>query len=158
MLFRSGKPCQLTVIDDTYNANPDSVEAATRVLAAHTSAKNRASTLILGDMGEVGAQGAAFHTVAGEFAAKQGLSSLWTLGELTQHSNAAFTKHANTAQTAQHFESHAALAQALGGMPLQDQSLILVKGSRFMRMEQALAALLQDPRLSTTPTSDTEPT
>src|SRR4029077_17322954 len=70
-----------TVIDDTYNANPDSVRAAIDVLAACPAP----TALVLGDMGEVGTQGAAFHREVGSYAAAKKISHLYALGEATRH-------------------------------------------------------------------------
>ncbi|MCP2937291.1 UDP-N-acetylmuramoyl-tripeptide--D-alanyl-D-alanine ligase, partial [Salmonella enterica subsp. enterica serovar Typhimurium] len=69
------------VIDDTYNANPDSVRAAIDVLAQVASPR----LLVLGDMGEVGDQGPQFHEEVGAYAAARGIERLLTLGELARH-------------------------------------------------------------------------
>lgn len=120
------------VIDDTYNANPDSVKAAIDVLAA---AKNT-TILVLGDMGEVGADGAAFHQEVGQYAKTRGVDYLFTLGNLAQASSLAF------GDGAQHFSD---LAQLLAHLETKAQSgnTILIKGSRFMKMERVLAHLLR---------------
>lgn len=126
-LVRQGQP--LTLIDDSYNANPDSVRAAIEVLAELHGPR----LLILGDMGEVGEKGPAFHAEAGEHARLRGIEHLWCLGGLCSHTAAAF------GEGAQHFGSMAELVAALAHAP--DVQSILVKGSRFMRMEQAVKAL-----------------
>jgi UDP-N-acetylmuramoyl-tripeptide--D-alanyl-D-alanine ligase len=130
-----------TVIDDSYNANPDSVRAAIDVLAAATGQR----ILVLGDMGEVGDMGPAFHREAGAYARERGVHSLLALGSASTEAVAAF------GPGARHFGDHAALAAAL--RPRLDASTtILVKGSRFMRMERVAEALLdtsgQDPHAS----------
>jgi len=119
------------VIDDTYNANPDSVKAAIDVLAA---AKNT-TTLVLGDMGEVGADGAAFHQEVGQYAKIRGINKLFTLGNLAQASTLAF------GIGAQHCEN---LDQLLIQLKSNAQmgNTILVKGSRFMKMERVVAHLV----------------
>lgn len=124
------------VIDDTYNANPDSVKAAIDVLAA---VKNT-TTLVLGDMGEVGADGAAFHQEVGHYAKTRGVNHLFTLGNLAQSSTLAF------GDGAQHF---ADLTQLLAHLETKAQSgnTILVKGSRFMKMERVVAHLISGERL-----------
>ena len=71
----------ITLIDDSYNANPDSVRAAIEVLAQSAAPR----LLVLGDMGEVGTQGAAFHAEAGEYAQQQHIEHVLTLGELSGH-------------------------------------------------------------------------
>ena len=63
----------VTLVDDTYNANPDSVRAAIDVLAALPAPR----WLVLGDMGEVGDQGPAFHREVGAYARERGIESLW---------------------------------------------------------------------------------
>ena len=75
-----------TLIDDSYNANPDSVRAAIAVLVHATGSK----WMVLGDMGEVGEQGAAFHREIGECARAGGVDRLLTLGDLTPHAVDAF--------------------------------------------------------------------
>ena len=75
-----------TVIDDTYNANPDSVRAAIDVLASHASPR----VLVLGDMGEVGDDGPAFHREVGAYANERGIDALYTLGDAARDSAAAF--------------------------------------------------------------------
>ena len=64
------------LVDDTYNANPDSVRAAIDVLAAMPAPR----WLVLGDMGEVGTQGPAFHAEVGAYAASRGIEALWAAG------------------------------------------------------------------------------
>jgi len=119
-----------TVIDDSYNANPDSVRAAIDVLAASPGR----TLLVLGDMGEVGEQGPRFHAEAGEYARERGVASLYALGELARHAADAF------GASARHFASHDALASA-ARQAAGPGTTLLVKGSRFMRMERVVAAL-----------------
>lgn len=114
-----------TVIDDTYNANPDSVRAAIDVLASCPGP----TALVLGDMGEVGEQGAQFHREVGAYARSKGISSLLALGEATRHAADAF------GDGARHFERIEDLVAVVAGRS------ILVKGSRFMKMERVVAAL-----------------
>jgi UDP-N-acetylmuramoyl-tripeptide--D-alanyl-D-alanine ligase len=114
-----------TVIDDTYNANPDSVRAAIDVLAACLAP----TALVLGDMGEVGAQGEEFHREVGAYACTKKISGLYAIGAATKHAVAAFGKGAR------HFESVDELVSSIEG------NSILVKGSRFMKMERIVAAL-----------------
>ena len=116
----------LTVIDDSYNANPDSVRAAIDVLAACAAP----TVLVLGDMGEVGPQGPAFHREIGEYARARGVTRLLAIGDAAAHAVQAF----GTGGT--HFSDVNALAAAVHGRT------VLVKGSRFMKMERVVAALL----------------
>lgn len=117
-----------TLIDDSYNANPDSVRAAIDVLAAMPGPR----WLVLGDMGEVGDQGPALHAEVGAYAKTCGIDFVWVVGAL---SIAAAQAHG----AARHFESTAALVAALSDAPAA--AAIVVKGSRFMKMEQVVAAI-----------------
>jgi UDP-N-acetylmuramoyl-tripeptide--D-alanyl-D-alanine ligase len=119
----------LTIIDDTYNANPDSVRAAIDVLAACPGP----TALVLGDMAEVGPQGPQFHREVGEYARAKGVNRLLALGEATPHAVAAF------GGGARHFAALDDLVAAL------EAKTVLVKGSRFMRMERVVAALTGAP-------------
>jgi len=135
---RQGRAFNL--IDDSYNANPDSVRAAIDVLADLPGA----SWLILGDMGEVGDQGPAFHAEVGAYAAQRGLQALWTVGSATEHAAAAF------GPAARHFKTVAELIAAVSTEEQAPQvQNIVVKGSRFMRMEQIVAALAGDTEQGT---------
>jgi UDP-N-acetylmuramoyl-tripeptide--D-alanyl-D-alanine ligase len=122
-----------TVIDDTYNANPDSVRAAIDVLAKCPAP----TVLVLGDMGEVGPHGAEFHREVGAYARSCNISSLCTFGEQTREAVAAFGAPASHAESIdQLLEQVQARATA--------QATLLVKGSRFMRMERIVNALTGD--------------
>lgn len=115
------------LIDDTYNANPDSVRAAIDVLARAAGRK----LLVLGDMGEVGDQGRDFHAEIGRYARERGIDALYAMGELAIHAVHAFGDGAR----------HYAAIEALlvdAGAALQPQATILVKGSRFMQMERVV--------------------
>jgi UDP-N-acetylmuramoyl-tripeptide--D-alanyl-D-alanine ligase len=120
----------LTVIDDTYNANPDSVRAAIAVLAAAPSPR----WLVLGDMGEVGAEGPAFHREAGREARAAGIDRLCATGTQAAESAAAFGAGGSHFATAEDLARHVLETAAPG-------TTVLVKGSRFMRMERVVAAL-----------------
>jgi len=122
----------VTLVDDTYNANPDSVRAAIDVLVGLPGPR----WLVLGDMGEVGDQGVAFHAEVGAYAKERGIETLWTAGRLCTHAADAFAG-------ARHFDDVASLIAALAQAPAC--SAVLVKGSRFMKMEQVVAALLLEP-------------
>nr|WP_315244565.1 UDP-N-acetylmuramoyl-tripeptide--D-alanyl-D-alanine ligase [uncultured Albidiferax sp.] len=115
----------LTVVDDSYNANPDSVQAAIAVLAALPGPR----LLVLGDMGEVGDQGPQFHAEAGAQAQRCGIEQVLTLGPLTAHL-APFG--------AKHFDSIDTLLAAVQAQ-LPHVASVLVKGSRFMQMERVVA-------------------
>ena len=121
---------EITLVDDTYNANPDSVRAAIDVLAELPAPR----LLVLGDMGEVGNQGPEFHAEVGAYAAERGIEALFTLGDLCVHSAQAFG-------AAQHFEDMDRLLAAVTAQVDGFQSVV-VKGSRFMKMERVVQALL----------------
>lgn len=123
------------LIDDTYNANPDSVRAAIDVLAQIASPR----ILVLGDMGEVGDNGKAFHEEVGAYAQQQGIDYLFGFGELATFAVAAFNRSAGQV-TGQHFEDMGALAHAVDKV-VTDKSTVLVKGSRFMKMERVVQYL-----------------
>jgi UDP-N-acetylmuramoyl-tripeptide--D-alanyl-D-alanine ligase len=122
------------VIDDSYNANPDSVRAAIDVLAARAGER----WLVLGDMGEVGVEGPAFHREIGAYARAAGIDRLYAAGALAREAATAFG--ANT----EHFASVDALAPSVAAA-LRPGVTVLVKGSRFMRMERVVAALCGEP-------------
>ncbi len=118
-----------TLVDDSYNANPDSVAAAIDVLSGLPEPR----WLMLGDMGEVGDQGPAFHTEAGTLARQRGIEHLWCAGAASAATAQAY------GATARHFDSAQALIAALPQAPAA--ASLLVKGSRFMAMERVVAAL-----------------
>ncbi len=121
------------MIDDSYNANPASMHAAISVLAEASGQK----ILVVGDMGELGDDAKRLHEEIGEFAQQSGIDQLFALGELSQHTALAFGDHAR------HFATPAALVEAL--VPhLKSNTTILVKGSRFMKMERVTEAILMD--------------
>ena len=116
-----------TLVDDTYNANPDSVRAAIDVLARAPGRK----LLVLGDMGETGAQGAAFHEEVGAYARASGIDRLYALGELAGSAARAF------GAGARHYPRIEELLADVGN-ELGPQTTLLVKGSRFMQMERVV--------------------
>jgi UDP-N-acetylmuramoyl-tripeptide--D-alanyl-D-alanine ligase len=120
----------VTLIDDTYNANPDSVRAAIEVLASLPGPR----WLVLGDMGEVGDHGPEFHREVGAFAKARGIDALWTVGSASTHASMAFAG-------ARHFDAMASLLAALPQAPAC--AAVVVKGSRFMKTEQIVAALVE---------------
>ena len=132
------------VIDDTYNANPDSVRAAIDALVAMPQPQ----MLVLGDMGEVGDQGDTFHDEVLHYAADQKIESLWLHGE-------AMAKAASRTKIGRHQENLPQLIALLQTAIRQAQSdqqrpSVWVKGSRFMRMERVVEALIH-------PTGDPAP-
>lgn len=122
------------VIDDTYNANPDSVRAAIDVLMQTPAPR----LLVLGDMGEVGNEGRQFHIEIGAYARGRGIERLFTLGDLARHSSDAFGARAK------HYNDIDVLNQAVDAM-ITPQTTVLVKGSRFMKMERVVQHLVGEP-------------
>lgn len=115
------------IFDDTYNANPASLNAALHVLAQEKGEH----WLVLGDMGELGAESIALHKKAAEMAKHYGVSRLFGLGEYTQYTVEEF------GAGARHFSNHESLTQALQE-DLYDDVCVLVKGSRVMKLENVV--------------------
>lgn len=124
-------PAGATLVDDSYNANPGSVAAAIDTLAAQPGE----AWLVLGDMRELGPDGAALHAEAGARARSAGIARLYALGQLSAAAADAF------GAGARHFDSHEALAGALS-RDLAPGVRVLVKGSRGSAMDRIVAALL----------------
>lgn len=120
-----------TVIDDSYNANPDSMRAAIEVLSVFPSPR----ILVAGDMGEVGEQGPKFHHEIGGYARQCGVDACLLAGPLMQEAALAY------GEGAQHYASVEELIAALLAQAPSSGASFLVKGSRFMRMERVVAAL-----------------
>ena len=127
-----GRP--VTLIDDTYNANPDSMRAAIDVLAALPGPR----LLVMGDMGEVGDQGPQFHAEAGRWANAQGIDHLYTLGAQSHLASQSFGK-------GRHFDDVGALKEAVFSQ-LPNVSSVLVKGSRFMKMERVVTSIQEQQK------------
>lgn len=120
------------IIDDTYNANPYSLQAAVDALANFNGKK----ILVLGDMKELGHEAKALHHAAGESIRKAGIDFLFTFGELSADSARAF------GENAYHFNEKEKLINALKPF-LYNTTTILVKGSRSMQMENVVSGLIQ---------------
>jgi len=120
-----------TVIDDTYNANPDSMRAAIDVLASQPSPR----VLVMGDMGEVGDNGPEFHREVGAYAKERGIDALFAMGDASRDACSAFGGEAR------HFDGVPALVAHLLQAGFGSAATILVKGSRFMQMERVVDAV-----------------
>lgn len=118
------------VIDDSYNANPDSVRAAIDALANGSGRK----ILILGDMGELGPGAEQFHAELGSYARAGGIDLLVTVGPLSRFASEAF------GDGARHFENCEEVI-AFMQSTIDEQTTALVKGSRSSRMERVVTAL-----------------
>lgn len=123
---------QARVIDDTYNANPDSMKAAVDVLVNRAGEK----ILVLGDMGELGADAKRLHGEVGAYAKAQGVKQLYCLGDLSREMVASF------GVGARHFKDVLELAEAIKPQ-LTATVTVLVKGSRFMKMERVVDLLAE---------------
>ena len=119
----------LNLVDDSYNANPDSMRAAIELLAELPPPR----LLVMGDMGEVGNQGQQFHEEAGRLARESGIENLFTLGAQSQVATTSFG-------AGMHFADIESLNEAvLTALP--QLASVLVKGSRFMKMERVVRAI-----------------
>ena len=116
------------VIDDTYNANPDSVRAAIDVLSRAAAPR----VLVLGDMGEVGTQGREFHEEIGAYAHSKGIEQVLVTGELASHMKG---------DAIRHFEQFGDLLAAVEAA-VAPNATVLIKGSRFMKMERVVQHLI----------------
>nr|WP_137937821.1 UDP-N-acetylmuramoyl-tripeptide--D-alanyl-D-alanine ligase [Chitinivorax sp. B] len=115
------------VIDDTYNANPASMAEAIAVLANQPGT----TCFVMGDMGEMGPDAPAMHAEIGELARQKGIKQLYCLGDLTTEAARAY------GAGARHFSQIEALLVALND-ELAAGTAVLVKGSRFMKMERVV--------------------
>ena len=121
------------VVDDSYNANPDSMRAAIDVLASVPGTR----IFVMGDMGEAGPAAGQFHDEIGGYAKSHGIDRLLCLGDMS----AAAAR--NFGVGGQHFQRPEDLVKTLQA-ELNPQTTVLVKGSRFMRMERIVAALVDE--------------
>lgn len=121
------------LIDDSYNANPGSLNAAIDTLAAAAGER----WLVLGEMRELGEDAAVLHAEAGRRARRAGITRLYALGVLSEQTVEAF------GEGARHFANHAALVDALR-LDLHAGVRVLVKGSRGSAMDRVVDALLPD--------------
>lgn len=120
------------IINDTYNANPDSLKAGIDVLSGMKGKR----ILVLGDMAELGDNAEAMHAEVGMQAKTAGVDMLFALGPYSLAAAKAF------GEGAQHFESYEELVKELQSV-LDMESVVLVKGSRSMRMERVAQALTE---------------
>ncbi|MCQ9424306.1 UDP-N-acetylmuramoyl-tripeptide--D-alanyl-D-alanine ligase [Pseudomonas sp. LJDD11] len=117
------------VIDDTYNANPSSIKAATDLLAGFAGRR----VLVLGDIGELGDWAEQGHREVGAHAVGK-VDALYAVGPLMLHAVNAF------GAGARHFATQAELIAALHGEQ-DSNTTLLIKGSRSAAMENVVAAL-----------------
>ncbi|WP_338809372.1 UDP-N-acetylmuramoyl-tripeptide--D-alanyl-D-alanine ligase [Neisseria leonii] len=123
-----------TVLDDTYNANPDSMKAALDVLAALPAPR----VFVMGSIGELGeAETAAMHAEVGAYAREKGIEAAYFVGSDSAHAAEAFGGNGLW------FADKDPLIQVLRH-DLPEHAHVLVKGSRFMKMEEVADALLAE--------------
>lgn len=122
----------VVLIDDTYNANPASTQAAIDVLAKQKGKK----VLVIGDMKELGEQELIYHQEIGTYAKQEGIDELYGFGKLAQQTVLSFGPHA------EHFESKQDIVDSLKSLIQQGNLCILVKGSRSMAMEDIIHEIL----------------
>ena len=120
------------LIDDSYNANPDSMRAGIAVLAATPGRK----ILVIGDMGEIGEQSFQYHDEIGGYAKSEGVDFLFGLGEMSE------VAARNFGEGGYHFTRLDDLVAAVKA-ELNENTVVLVKGSRFMKMERVVDALAE---------------
>jgi UDP-N-acetylmuramoyl-tripeptide--D-alanyl-D-alanine ligase len=131
---------ELTLLDDTYNANPESAKANVRVLAGIHGHERR--VIVLGDMLELGELAAELHHDLGSSVAEAGIDKLFLVGELTRATAAGAREGGLAKENIVHFAN---LDEALVEIPgqLRDGDLVLVKGSRAMGLERLVTRLEQ---------------
>jgi UDP-N-acetylmuramoyl-tripeptide--D-alanyl-D-alanine ligase len=123
----------LTVLDDCYNANPDSVAAALAVLAEMPGER----WFVFADLLEIGAESERLHHEVGDLAASSGVTRLITVGEAAQHACAAFG-----AEGSEHYKDVPSLLASLS-LPLEHEIAVLVKGSNAMGLSRVVRQLVQ---------------
>jgi UDP-N-acetylmuramoyl-tripeptide--D-alanyl-D-alanine ligase len=131
------------LIDDTYNANPDSMRAALELLAKLSG--TRPHVAVLGDMGELGAEEAALHEGIGRTAHLTGVDTLVTIGTLARH-YAQGARQAGMDDARIHTCDNIEEAMGVLAALRQKTPIILVKASRFMALERVVALLIEGYR------------
>jgi UDP-N-acetylmuramoyl-tripeptide--D-alanyl-D-alanine ligase len=128
---------QVKILDDTYNANVGSVNAAIDLLSSFAGRK----ILVLGDIGELGEKARYYHEQVGEYAKQKGIDKLYTLGVLSQSASHVF------ADNGRHFSRLEQMVEFINQQTLPEKCdiNILVKGSRSARMELVVKALEESP-------------
>lgn len=124
--------CGARLIDDSYNANPDSMKAALEVLAGFDAPR----CFVMGEMGELGKHAPQLHWQVGEYARELGIEDALFVGEHAIQAAHAF------GEKGQYFANKTDLIQCLKKI-ITKQHTVLIKGSRFMKMEEVLDALLE---------------
>jgi len=132
---------KIKLIDDTYNANVESIKAAITLLASYSGQR----ILVLGDMAELGSEARSYHQEVGEYAKEQGINVLLTLGVLSQNTSDAFAQ--KNEAISEHFSDKTALEDSLLNILTSRSSTtqevnILIKGSRSAHMEHVVEDII----------------
>ena len=136
---------QIKLIDDTYNANVESIKAAITLLANYPGQR----ILVLGDMAELGSEARSYHQEVGEYAKEQGIDVLFTLGVLSQNTSDAFAR--KNSAISEHFSERTELSKQVCTLLTKQLSTIatdenhcqiLVKGSRSAHMEYVVEDII----------------
>ncbi len=137
MNVRQGKQGAV-VVDDTYNANPDSMKAAIDVLDSQET--DGSTIFVMGDMAEMGADADALHADIGSYAQQKNITHFFSYGEKSASAANAF------GQGARHFDDLNSLVDAISDS-MHEDAFVLVKGSRFMKMERVVDAITQGQKI-----------
>lgn len=132
-----GKICGVDVINDAYNSNPQSMSAALEVLESYPALSK---WVVSGDMFELGDKAEYFHRMIGVLVAKSGADGLLTIGKLSKFTSSEAYASGMRKETLWHCPDHAAAAKILGKVA-KPGDLILIKGSRGMKMERVIEKL-----------------
>ena len=132
---------KIKLIDDSYNANVESIKAAITLLASYSGQR----ILVLGDMAELGSEARSYHQDVGEYAKEQGINVLLTLGVLSQNTSDAFAR--KNEATSEHFNDKNMLEEYLFNLLMKEGSKpqktqILIKGSRSAHMEYVVENII----------------
>lgn len=126
-----------TIIDDTYNANPDSMKAAIDVLMNQEKDANGHLIFVMGDMAELGADDEVMHAEVGAYAKQKKVPTFYCLGQSSKAASNAY------GAAGQHFDELENLISAIS-QQLSKETVVLVKGSRFMKMERIVDAITKE--------------
>jgi UDP-N-acetylmuramoyl-tripeptide--D-alanyl-D-alanine ligase len=131
---------QAIVIDDTYNANPDSMKAAIDVLMEQKNIEQKKLIFVMGDMAELGNEASLMHAEIGRYAKQKGVSKLFSFGDLSKLASE------ECGARGSHFEGLEDLVASIK-TEMHADTCVLVKGSRSMKMERVVNAIINNQKL-----------
>lgn len=134
----------LTIFDDCYNANPSSMRSALATIGSVKSEGRRIA--VLGDMLELGPEGPKLHKEIGQYLMEMGVDELFTFGNLSRHINSAAREKGLPRMRAHHFSDFNLMAMELKKI-LEPNDIVLVKGSRGMKLERVYEFLKEQVNL-----------